>query len=576
MMRSSALRPSCLLAVVLAIALPLHAQGLAPQTLELGDGSDWRFLGGDWTVRDDGAIVPPNKMHLHSRAFYVAKEFDDVTVEYDYFASYRDNGEGNAGLILRAQDGGRFYWVHLPWGGQAYRAKHYWAGLGVVSGDEYVRNVELAYVPNVPSETDRWYHVKIQAEGPRIRVWVDGRRALDVTDDTYQSGFLGFAGYGWYGFRNVRVQGQPVDPRQWNDAGVTEAWSSPSATRVRPPAVDLPELVGSDMPTACIAPNGDVLVVCGGKMIRSRDQGRTWDAAVAVHPNLGDLSDYRDTLFTTPDGRLLLMRYRVRTEGHPDVPWIGFSESKDNGHTWLGSPEDYFVQFVGKVDPTGWPAEPRTMQTYGPLVQTDGGTWLRLLMGGVTPPGKLREKVQTWGAAQCRAFAVRSTDQGATWSGAIELDQPTFYNAARGDFPGALDLTEPTGVAIGATVTVLVRPIYSAHMWQCWSYDQGETWDAAVRATFPGYAQSMVRLKSGPILCAHRFPGYSINVSYDDGVNWDAGTIVDYPGWAMGSMLEVEPNIVLCIYMSAQRDWPLRAQRIRVTPQGLAPLPPGE
>ena len=73
-------------------------------------------------------------MHLHSRAFFIDEAYGDVTVEFDYFASYSNNGQGNFGLILRAQDGGRFYYVHFPWGGQAYRAKHYWAGVGVRSG----------------------------------------------------------------------------------------------------------------------------------------------------------------------------------------------------------------------------------------------------------------------------------------------------------------------------------------------------------------------------------------------------------------------------------------------------------
>ena len=280
-------------AFVLSVLLVSSGRAQTPSTLaiDLDDASQWRFLGGDWERKDDGVVYPPNRMHLHSRAFYVAKAFDDVTVEFDYFASYRDNGEGNAGLILRAQDGRRFYWVQLPWGGQAYRAKNYWAAVGVLNGDEYVRNVKLAYVPNVPSETDRWYHVKVVAVGPRIRVWVDGRRALDVTDDTYRSGFIGLAGYGYYGFRNIRVQGEAVDAPAWDDRGLAKAWLSSDKTGLREPAVELPELAGSHMPTACIAPNGDVLVAGTGKMIRSTDKGRTWEPAVDIHPNLGDLDN---------------------------------------------------------------------------------------------------------------------------------------------------------------------------------------------------------------------------------------------------------------------------------------------
>ena len=83
----------------------------------------------------------------------------------------------------------------------------------------------------------------------------------------------------------------------------------------------------------------------------------------------------------------------------------------------------------------------------------------------------------------------------------------------------------------------------------------------------------MIRTKSGAILCAHRYPHYSVNVSYDDGLHWDDGAVIDYPVWAMGCMVEVEPNVVLATYMNANRGQPLLAQLIRVTARGIAPIP---
>jgi hypothetical protein len=128
-------------------------------------------------------------------------------------------------------------------------------------------------------------------------------------------------------------------------------------------------------------------------------------------------------------------------------------------------------------------------------------------------------------------------------------------------------------VAIGSTLTVLVRPIYSQTMWQCWSHDGGASYDAAARTTFPGYAQSVIRTRSGAILCAHRYPHYSVNFSRDDGLNWDEGTVIDYAFWGMGCMVEVEPDVVLCAYMNWDRKQPLLAQLIRVTREGLNPMP---
>lgn len=206
------------------------------------------------------------------------------------------------------------------------------------------------------------------------------------------------------------------------------------------------------------------------------------------------------------------------------------------------------------------------------MLETADGTLLRFQLGRAQAEGEPFTDVRTWGSIHCKACVIRSTDGGTSWSAPIELDRPSWCNAKRGSIPGSLDFTEPTGVAIGNKITVLIRPVYSPMMWQCWSSDSGATWDAASRATFPGYAQSMIRTRSGAILCAHRYPQYSVNISYDDGLSWDDGTIIDYPAWAMGCMIEVEPDIVLSTYMNAQRTMPLLAQLFRVTPKGIRPV----
>ena len=105
------------------------ADGHLMQPITLGDGSDWAFLGGKWT-ESDGDIIPPDVRNLHSRAFYTAKTYSDFTAEFEYNANYRELGHGDAGLVFRAQDGGHFYYVHFPWGGQSLRAKSYWGGRG--------------------------------------------------------------------------------------------------------------------------------------------------------------------------------------------------------------------------------------------------------------------------------------------------------------------------------------------------------------------------------------------------------------------------------------------------------------
>jgi hypothetical protein len=553
---------ACVAGLMMATATVLAAQDVAATPMTFGDGSDWKCLGGQWT-ESEGVIRPPDKRNLHSRAFYVAKAYDDVTVEFEYNPFYREQGAGDAGLILRAGDGGHFYYVSFPWVAQQTRAKHFWAAVAKVSGDGYQRYVKLAWVPNVRSENNRWYKVKVEAKGNEITVWVDGRYALTVTDDTYKRGFVGLAGYGWYWFRNVRITGRQVPAPSWD-----ESFTIPK------PAVEIP--VPSAMPSGGITPNGDVLILCGKQLMRSKDKGRTWLKSVSLPQNLVPTRSYESNmLHCMKSGRVIIYHYRSPHPPYPDPPKpeISMSESADNGLTWSDPKQskvadgDWF-----RRDPEDFPYGPQ--RPYGRLIETADGALVSLIIGTDYNYKKNQRHphIQTWGAFQVRGASIRSTDGGASWSGPVELDQPVWNGNKVQGAAGTLDLTEASGVAIGNTITSLVRPIYSPMMWQCWSRDGGVTWEPAVRAPFPGYAQAMLRLESGPILVAKRFPLHSINVSYDDGVNWDQGTVVDYPVQANGFMVEVEPDIVLCTYQNAARGQPLLAQRIRVTPQGIFPV----
>jgi len=224
------------------------------ERLAIGDGTGWSFLGGQWTEDEAGVISPPDERNLHSRAFYTAEGYTDLTAEFEFKGDYRENGAGGAGLILRAADAGHFYFVYFPWQGQQLPAKHFWAIIAKVEGDGYLRNIKAVWVPGVPIEVGaawmaappevRWYKVRVEAQGPEISVWVNGRFALSVTDETYNSGCVGLAGYGWYFFRNLRIQRTPIAPVTWSDE---------AKMRAEPIALGISS---QDMPTACMAPMG--------------------------------------------------------------------------------------------------------------------------------------------------------------------------------------------------------------------------------------------------------------------------------------------------------------------------------
>ncbi len=521
------------------------------EKLSLSQG-EWDFSGDAWSEDAEGLIRPPDLRNLHSRAFHTERAYGDLAAEFEFNGSYRETGTGSAGLVLRATDPNHFYFVWFPWGGQQLRAKHFWAAVAKADGDGYLRNLAMEWVPGVPSETDRWYHVRVEACESRITVWVDGRRALSVDDDSYKDGCVGLAGYGWYAFRNISIEGNATAPPAWNSSVQAPAHACPLA------------LSSKTMPTGCVTPNGDVLLAAENVFIRSTDKGCTWSDPQPLPGQLGPLSDYGSTLFCTAGKRLIAMIYRTQEASGKPVPEIFMAESADDGATW----SDPIPAQVAEP----WPTQPRNLVPYGPIVETADGTLLRFLLGGVKEENDTFTDVLTWSATHCKAFVIRGSDGGLNWSAPIEIDQPSWTGKARGTIPGSLDLTEPTAVAMGNTVMVLVRPVYSPTMWQCWSNDAGAAWDAAARATFPGYAQCMVRTAGGALLCAHRYPHYAVNISRDGGLNWDAGTVIDYPVWAMGCAIEVEPDVVLLTYMNAEQSMPLLAQRVRVTADGIAPV----
>lgn len=545
--------------------------------LKLGDGSQWQYSGEPWREDEAGVIQPPEGRDLHSRAFYTAKAFGDVTVEFDYMPGYLEGGAGTAGLILRARDGGHGYVTHSSWGGQTMRAKNYWAGLATMQGDGYLRHLRFEQVNGVPAETERWYSVKVEARGERIRVWVNRCLALDVTDSTYASGFIGLAGYGVYRFRNIRYSGSeaPAPP-----------WDGDFAVRARATIFPLPS---NPINQGCVAPNGDVIIGTGSLLMRSKDKGRTW-AKEDLPKHLYAISGMGNTIFTTADNRLIAVGNAGGFVSQEEGPHHAFymSESPDSGRTWSEMKkcplkDDY--AWPPGLERNKNPAGYSYLGPWGPLVETADGTLLRFVLGG---PGYLPgyDRIPSWGSAHAVSRVFRSTDRGQTWSGPIPIDRPVAHRKARGSILGSLDLTETNAVAMGNTVMSLTRPIYGVGMWQSWSYDGGLTWDAAARTSFPGYACSMTQTTSGAIVIAHRFPGYSVNVSRDGGRNWDAGTIIDWPAWGQGALIEVEPDVLLVTYMNTDLgDWhnlakvdkaPLLAQRFRVTKDTIVPLGPDE
>jgi len=238
----------------------------------------------------------------------------------------------------------------------------------------------------------------------------------------------------------------------------------------------------------------------------------------------------------------------------PDEVWYSYSD--DNGNTW--SPTERAV-----VPP--FPPNRRSdhhLQISTNVFVFKDGTQLKTVGG--EHPSTTRGNLKNWGSAHADQYTIRSTDGGRTWSERVPLDGP----------PGTgltLDMTEPCMVQTrDGKVLCLSRPIYSPWVWETWSDNGGVSWGPTRRGAFPSYANTMLATSGGAILVAGRMPGLGLHVSLDGGLAWkhyQIGTDI----WAMGGMYEVEPDIVLFVYMDSHNTL-LRAQFIELTSDGVRPV----
>ena len=548
------------------------------ELLQIGTGNNWDFYPSRWSDGSDHSLLPPAEKQGEEGAYqaFYKPSFRDFDVSFSYRVR---RWVTDTGIIIRAASPDHYYLVHFPSNGQQGRAKHFWGAVSQVDQHGYIRYKKFAMIPHVSPEPDIWHDVRIVVSGTEVRVWVDGHAfpRVDI-DDMPPSGRLGIYGWGAFDLKEVRVTGKsgesPDWPEQWTPS---RNWFNPLPDQSlgkwqwRPHLTKTPK--GDLLLAFAVHPNGydppHLLATA-----RSEDKGKSWskprklilpldglevEQKQAVEQFSGVGHHYVPAVTTTRDGRLILQVFanpwtgegesRVWGEAH-----VFMTESLDDGRSW--EPLRLAPQ---------WPQPDgvNLLNAWGNFLELSDGTLLRQVAGG---EGSGKEHIYDWGSVHARAFSIRSTDGGSTWSPPVNLDGSRLAKL------GNLDLTEAQCCETASgRVLCLIRPIYSPTMWETWSDDSGASWTPTTISSVVGYAADMLKTESGAILIGHRYPGLAVNVSRDDGLNWSEQVTIDLANWANGTMIEVEPNVVLYIYMTDRNEGRFRAQFIEVTPTGLRP-----
>ncbi len=199
-------------------ALALLASGVSVCAADVGaplfDGktlNGWKQLGGaaDYQVID-GAIVGSSRPGVPNSFLVTTKDYGDFVLDVDV---RQDVGPTNSGIQFRSLstpdfENGRVHGYQADidpsprqWSGQIYEeAQRGWFSTG-----------ETNPAAKALYKFGEWNHYRIEAIGPRLRVWINGEPAADVIDDATKSGFFG-------------LQVHSIDKPE--DAGRTTSWKN--------------------------------------------------------------------------------------------------------------------------------------------------------------------------------------------------------------------------------------------------------------------------------------------------------------------------------------------------------------
>jgi len=200
--------------MVCALGVLFAGAALGKDGQALFDGktlSGWKQLGGaaDYKVID-GAIVGSSRPGVPNSFLVTEKDYGDFILEFDV---RQDVGPTNSGVQIRSLstpefENGRVHGYQVD----VDPSPRQWSG-GIY--EEAQRGWFYTGEMNPPAKElykfGEWNHYRVEAIGPRLRVWINGKSAADVIDDATKSGFIG-------------LQVHSIDKPE--DAGRTTSWKN--------------------------------------------------------------------------------------------------------------------------------------------------------------------------------------------------------------------------------------------------------------------------------------------------------------------------------------------------------------
>ena len=507
-------------------------EAIAPE-LSAAKASDWRFVTGDWEIRD-GMLSQRSPDRL-ACALLTAPAVRQPVVRVEFKVDPpTDKRVGAAAICLGATGTLTYLWAHFD-------TRHDQVIL-VWSTPENSWQ-EIGRKP-CPLDDNTWIAAEVRCAPGKVAVNVGGKQVIECNLEREVAGCVGLGtSQGVVSFRQLSIEGEVIV-----NAAPLKNEEPPYRVISRGPAAGEYQA----FPDACRLQNGDIMAVfyagyshislaCpewpkGGRIctVRSSDEGKTWSEPAVLYD---DEIDNRDPhIVQLRDGTLVCTFFSITGDGKK---WDGsatggkikeFSPaqiifSRDGGKTWDPKARD--------ICPPGWVCSAAVREL------PDGTLILGVYMGG----------------SKAHGGVLRSADGGKTWSEPIPIDKDSGVK---------LDAETDVILLKNGDLLAALRGDGKVNMHFATSSDKGLTWGKVQDSGFKGHCPHFTRLSTGEIVLCHRLPATSVHVSADDGATWSGPHQIDSVGCAYPATVELKDGSVLIVYYEEGAGSAIRIQRLSV------------
>jgi hyaluronoglucosaminidase len=610
--------------------LGLKLDDTVPSVTPLGmkDTKEWTFSGGEW---EQAAPVNGSRAWMSALAaaetgnlaVYTKRAFGACNISMVFMHSWTWT---TAALVIGARNSSSGYFVvDVPIEAQQFRTENTFVTVSRVNAAGWREG--LAFIGPIPGSSstvglEHFLRAELSAEGV-ISLWLD-RQPLGSTvlPGLELPTHVGLATYSMLGKPGPNSPGGKIGMGQFADVVVHGEVASPCFD-IKPQPVrnwvailpgtkgGLPytELVGN----AVMLPDKSVLVINDGTLYRSVDKGWHWTLVPTKKGGAAETAGNRRWGFNGVDGQLFAAEngslWVIGTVPNVNSPGSVLMRalSTDQGQSFA------LPQHAGRLDVPPALGASADFKYQGPIsltpLKSRPGTVL-LCGGGFTPddrpavPTCVQDLSGRPPARGCGTgylgvsktagkpivnmnYCMRSTDSGASFEGPVDVNG---YSGVTAPITSAMLSKDVCEMAVAETaegeVIALVRPCFahSPVMWTSRSNDGGASFAPLSRGHFPNYANfwSFTRVTNGALVICGRFPAVTCQFSADNGFTWRAFGVDLSAAACQGSLIEIEPNLLLYVYggwgvdgigPSNKAQFQSHSQLMRVTATGLEPVP---